>query len=351
MKNKIFIILSVVTGILLITSIVLAVSFYREMVLLREKAESASITSQDDVFQGISENGRLKVIGTNLCNENGSPIQLKGMSTHGIAWYPTYTNAGALSTIKEYGANVVRLSVYSEQNESYTEKPVENMNYLVTAIENALALDMYVIVDWHVLRDEDPTVHIDSAKEFFEKISSLYKNHPGIIYEICNEPNGDTTWDTVYDYANEIIPIIRNNAPDSVVIVGTPNFCIDVEKAAQKPLAFENTMYALHLYFDLSEKDEDNHNAKWFAEKFELGIPVFVSEWGVTNTDGEIYTEQVEYFVDVMKHKHISWCNWSLCNKDEDHSFLKADCTKLSGWTESDLTTSGKIILEALKKE
>lgn len=32
----------------------------------------------------VSINGQLKVIGTKLYNQSGTPIQLRGMSTHGI---------------------------------------------------------------------------------------------------------------------------------------------------------------------------------------------------------------------------------------------------------------------------
>lgn len=302
-----------------------------------------------DANYGIKAHGRLSVGESGLMDQNGNPLQLKGMSTHGISWYPRYTNAGAFKTMKEYGANVIRLSVYSEQPGSYQYASEENLNYLYTAIENALAVNMYVIVDWHVLKEENPNTTKAYAKEFFKEVSAHYGNHEGIIYEICNEPNGNTTWNQVCSYATEIIPIIRANAPDSVIIVGTPDFCVDVEDAAKKPLPYNNILYSMHAYFDLSKKDEYNANAKWYTSKFDLGVPVIVSEWGFTNVDGKIYTEQVDFFVQTMKDKNISWCNWSLCNKDEDHSIIKPDCNKLSGWQEDDLTVSGKLVLKALK--
>ena len=40
-------------------------------------------------------------------DEDGNQVQLKGMSTHGIAWYPRYTNAAAIKYIKDAGANVI----------------------------------------------------------------------------------------------------------------------------------------------------------------------------------------------------------------------------------------------------
>src|SRR5687768_4661713 len=35
----------------------------------------------------VQKNGQLKVCGTKLCNQYNNPIQLRGMSTHGIQWY------------------------------------------------------------------------------------------------------------------------------------------------------------------------------------------------------------------------------------------------------------------------
>ena len=314
-----------------------------------EKLE-AEVATLTDANYGIKAHGRLSVGANGLQDKNGQPFQLKGMSTHGISWYPRFTNAGAFKTLKEYGANVIRLAVYSDQPDSYRYEKEENMNYLYASIENALSMNMYVIVDWHVLRDEDPNVLKENAKEFFAEVTKHYGNHEGIIYEICNEPNGDTTWDEIYAYACEIIPIIRANAPDAVIIVGTPDYCVDVEDAAKKPLPYSNILYSLHVYFDLKKNDDNNGNAKWYAKKFDLGIPVIVSEWGFSNTNGNIYTGQVDYFVKTMKEKNISWCNWSLSNKDEDHSMIKPTCNKLCGWIEDDLTVSGKLILKAIKE-
>lgn len=317
-----------------------------EMLKLEEQIDIYS-----DEYYGIKAHGRLKVGDQGLMDENNNLVQLKGMSTHGITWYPRFTNVGAFKTLKEYGANVVRLAVYSEQPGSYQYNAKENMNYLYLAIENALAINMYVIVDWHVLREEDPNVTKAYAKEFFNDVTLRYGNHEGIIYEICNEPNGDdTSWEDVCNYADEIIPLIRENAPDCVIIVGTPNFCTDLEEVVANPLPYDNLVYSMHTYIDLSKDDDDNKIKDKYAKKFNLGIPIFVSEWGMKNTDKEIYPEQAECFAKAMEENNVSWCSWSLSNKDEPYSLVKSTCNKLSGWIDDDLTVSGKIIKDLLEK-
>ena len=87
-------------------------------------------------------------------------------------------------------------------------------NKVIEIADNVIDLDMYVIIDWHILMDNNPNTHKEEAKEFFREMSTLYADTPNVIYEICNEPNGNSvTWDkSIKPYAEEIIPIIRHLA-------------------------------------------------------------------------------------------------------------------------------------------
>ncbi len=315
-----------------------------EMRVLQEK-----IAIYEDPGNGIKAHGALRVDGIQLCNERGEPIQLHGFSTHGIGWYPRYTNSAAIRTIKEYGANVVRMAMYTDENQGYVYDSEKILNYLYVGVENALAEDMYVIVDWHILSDNNPLQYKEEAKQFFAEISSHYGNHPGIIYEICNEPNSGTSWDDITAYANEIIPVIRANAPDAVILVGTPEYCTQVEEAAANPLDYENIMYVFHAYVDVTTADYSA--ISWVEDKLDCGIPIFVSEWGITDekdTQAEKKPDNAYAFMKMMEERNLSWCNWSLSNKAEIYSAIKPECDKYSGWTEDDFTFSGKIALEGL---
>lgn len=60
--------------------------------------------------------GRLQVSGTKLTGESGNIIQLRGVSTHGISWFPDYVNYDAFATLRDdWGANVVRIAMYPEE--------------------------------------------------------------------------------------------------------------------------------------------------------------------------------------------------------------------------------------------
>lgn len=290
---------------------------------------------------------RLHVEDCRLADEKGNPVQLTGMSSHGLLWYPEYINTGAMETLKAYGANTFRIAMYSDDVDGgYVQNREMSMNLAYIAIENALNTDMYAIVDWHVLRDSNPLTNLDHAVAFFQEISLHYGDCPNIIYEICNEPNGETTWDDIYAYANAVIPVIRNNAPNAIIIVGTPDYSYSVERVIDKPLEFDNVMYSFHFYAG----QFDNYYNEMFDRCEKNDIPVFVSEWGINyGADGNPALDQAETFVTVLNRRGISWMGWALCNKDEVFSAIKPDCYKFSGWELDDLTDVGKLFFESFQ--
>ncbi len=296
---------------------------------------------------GPAESGALSVQGTALCAEDGSPVILRGLSSHGLSWFPEYTNYATLCTLRDYGANAFRIAVYPAQNDGYLEEPKLNEKLLSAAIENALAADLYVIVDWHVLQDENPLKHKEEAKRFFENVARRYGQEPGILYEICNEPNGNTSWRDIRSYAAEIIPLIRSHAPDAVILVGTPNFCTTLEQAIQTPLSCENVMYTYHYYSSVSDC---RYARSQINKALDNGLPVFVSEWGYQAESPTLSkdTEALDTFMDFLEEQDISWINWALSNKDESYSFLAPDCETLSGWTEEQLSPSGRYVISRL---
>lgn len=53
----------------------------------------------------------------------------------------------------------------------------------------------------------------------------------------------------VKSYAEDVIPVIRKNAKDAIIIVGTPTWSQDVDLAAKDPITGqENICYTCHFY-------------------------------------------------------------------------------------------------------
>lgn len=300
---------------------------------------------------GILRHGKLRVEGSRLVDDSGEPLQLRGISSHGLTWYPRYTNASSLGFWKEAGANVFRASMYSDQDRGYVYYPEESSNYLYLAVENALAHDMYVIVDWHILYDANPLEHMEEAKEFFKDVVSHYGDNPGILYEICNEPNGDTTWEDITKYANEVIPLIRSYAPEAVILVGMPNFCTDFRSVLEHPLPYDNIMYTFHQYVS---GDGDTYNAYALEKMLEHQLPIFVSEWGIglgaRELDG-IDFHASEDFLNRLEEAGISWVVWSLSNSRQSHSLISPASPRYGNFSTKDLSEVGKYIYERLKKQ
>ncbi|MBQ9828035.1 MAG: cellulase family glycosylhydrolase [Lachnospiraceae bacterium] len=294
-----------------------------------------------------SEDGQLRVEGRQLVNEDGEAVMLTGISTHGLTWYPDFVNEplfGQLS--EEWDCDLIRLAMYSE--EYIADKDV-SLEVLHRGIDAAIKADMYVLVDWHILDDYDPMMNVNEAKAFFDEISKEYAGVPNIIYEICNEPNGEAAWDDIYEYCEIIIPVIRKNSPDAVIIIGTPDYDRDLKSPAEKPVPFKNVLYSFHFY-TASHHEE---MMSTLEDAVEAGLPVFISECGITEKEGDGPIDHdwaVRWFSYLEDHK-ISYAVWNLSNKNENSSFVKASSGARERLGDDDLTVCGMWIRELIKGE
>lgn len=295
---------------------------------------------------GVAKHGALAVDGVELVDQKGEKFQLRGISSHGILWYSDFAGYLPIAETKKNGANVFRIAAYAEDKDGgYVQRPEETLRYVRSSIESVLENDMYAIVDWHVLNDGNPLANKEKAKEFFTEIAGEFGDEPGILYEICNEPNGGTTWEDITAYANEVIPLIRQYAPNAVIIVGTPEYSYAVTKVMGAMLPYDNVMYSFHFYAG----QFDNAYSNILTDCKKAGVPVFVSEWGMnTSENTEDVLVQGKEFVTFLNKEKISWVAWSLSNKDEPYSLLVPECNTYKDWQEEDFTDIGKIVFQAL---
>lgn len=309
------------------------------------------VIEPEDTTAHVSTHGKLSVKGTQLVDKDGKPYQLRGMSTHGLGWFPDMVNEENFRTLRDdWNTNVVRLAMYSGEGEGYTGVGKKTYEALMKkGIEICIKLDMYVIVDWHVLGDQSPQVMKTDALRFFDEITREYGKYPNLIYEICNEPNGYASWEQhVKPYAEEVIPVIRRNAPDSVIIVGTPTWSQDIDKAMNNPLQYDNIMYALHFYADT--------HTDWLRDRLKQcngnGLPVMVTEFGCCDASGNGRNnfDQTTKWLTLLDSLGISYMNWSLGNKDETASALRPNATMDGKWDDSELSESGKWMRDWFRK-
>lgn len=298
--------------------------------------------------------GRLHVKGTKLVDKKGHEVQLRGVSTHGLSWYPQYVNDKCFAQLHDkWGANVVRLAMYTEEYNGYCSGDAKNRSDLKKLIKKGVRLakkhKMYVIVDWHILSDGNPNSHKKEAKAFFREMSREFKGYNNVIYEICNEPNNGTSWKEIKSYARSVISTIRKNDKKAVIVVGTPTWSQDVDQAAAAPMKGENLMYALHFYAATHKADLRNK----MTAAINKGLPVFVTEYGICDASGNgaIDKEEANRWVQTMDEYGVSYIAWNLSNKQESSSIIKSSCSKVSGFKKSELSDEGKWLYNLLRKK
>lgn len=293
-----------------------------------------------------SATGALHVEGVSLADLEGNQVQLRGLSTHGLTWYSDFVSEELFQQVAgDWNCNMIRLAMYSELYAGDDRE--ESLRLMRKGIEAAISADLYALVDWHILNDENPNENLESAKEFFSLITSEYPDCPNLIYEICNEPNGRTRWDDVMVYANEIIPLIRQNSPNSVIVVGTPEYDCNLADAVLRPLEYDNLMYTLHFY--TATHGEGLRGELEAALK--AGLPVFITECGVSESSGDgalDFGSAAEWFQMLNEH-HISYAVWSLSNKDESSALLKPDYHSPDPIRYDDLTAAGLWVRELIR--
>lgn len=292
----------------------------------------------------VSQHGQLSVKNGQLVDKSGKGYQLRGMSTHGLTWFPEFVNESAFKTLRDdWNTNVVRLAMYVDEwgnGQCYMGNKSGSLELLEKGVDICIKLDMYVIIDWHVLNPGDPSKYTNEAKSFFETVSKRYAKYPNVIYEICNEPNGGASWSgNIKPYAEKIIPVIRKNAPNSVIIVGTPTWSQEIDKPLSDPLSYKNVMYAFHFYAATHAGLRSN-----VENCVAQGLPVFVSEFGTCDASGGGANDfnETQKWLSYFDKQGISYCNWSICNKDETCSVLRPGTSANGNWSESDLTENGK---------
>lgn len=292
--------------------------------------------------------GRLQVSGTKLTDESGNIIQLRGVSTHGISWFPDYVNYDAFATLRDdWGANVVRIAMYPEEYNGYLSGgDKDSLKQIIdNGVNYATELGMYVIIDWHVL-NYAPSRHTQEACDFFAEMASKYSGHDNVIYEICNEPVGADWNSDIKPYAETVIGTIRQFDDHSLILVGTNTWSQDVDSVVGNTLDDGNVMYVAHFYAGTHKENIRNK----ISTALNAGVPVFISECSicVASGNGGIDYASANEWLDFMNSNQLSFIAWSLSNKAETSALISSGCSAKSGWSDGDLSETGRWFKSAI---
>jgi len=299
------------------------------------------------VNNAVETYGQIKVQGNIIIDKNGQPVQLRGMSLFWSQWMGKYYTPETVKWLKDdWRCTMVRAAMAIEEGDGYLKNPELEKQKVITVVDAAIAQGLYVIINWH---DHHAERNVTQAKAFFSEMAQKYGDKPNVIYEIYNEPL-DVSWkDVIKPYAEAVIQAIRQHDPDNIVVVGTRKWSQEVDEAASNPIAGGNIAYTLH-YYAATHKQWLRDNASSALKK---GVALMVTEFGTCEASGDGFLDVTESkawwkFLDDNK---ISWANWSIADKVEGTAALKPGASPTGGWTESQITPSGKLVREELQSK
>ncbi len=295
----------------------------------------------------VTTHGFLRVQGNQIVDQKGKPVQLRGMSLFWSQWIGKYYTPDVVTWLRDdWKCTVIRAALAVEPD-GYLKNPEVEKKKLFTVIDAAIKAGIYVIVDWH---DHNAHQHTAQAVAFFSEVAKRYRKVPNIIYEPYNEPLQDASWATqIKPYHEAVIAAIRRYDMKNLIICGTRAWSQQVEEASLSPLKGTNIAYTLHFY--------SGSHKQWLRDiatrAMKNGIALFVTEFGTTDASGNgpVDREETKAWWAFLDANGISWCNWSIADKNESSAVLKPGASPTGKWKESNLTLSGLFVREELRRK
>ena len=305
----------------------------------------------------VQRHGQLKVVGNKIKDECDRNVQLRGMSFFWSQWpgKEYYTNGVVKKLRDDWKATIVRaaLAVRPGDGEDYLSKPNVNKNRITTVADAAVEHGIYVIIDWHAHPNR-----VNEAKAFFAEMAQKYKGVPNVIYEIWNEPIGDygnsaaqNMWDNeLKPYAEQVIAAIRDHDKNNIIVMGTPFYCQYPNVAVNNKITRDskgrttkNIAYTIHAYAGAHGATVRNQA----QQALDGGLALIMTECGRVGTNygpnNNIDQAEWDRWEKWMDDNKISWCKWSMSNKNEVSSSLVPGAPTNGNWNiNTHLTNEGR---------
>ncbi len=304
----------------------------------------------DDGKTPVERWGQLRVEGANLVDSSGGFVQLKGPSSMWLNWEDSGF-ADSLDGLRfmrdDWKATVIRIAMGIEPANAYLAQPDIYKAQVRAILDNAIELGMYAIVDWH---DHTAHEHQDEAVAFFAELAKEYGDKPNVLYETYNEPTQVSWPQVVKPYHEAVVAAIRAEDPDNIIILGTTTWAQDVNLANSSPVAGTNLMYNLHFY-SCSHGGGLRSRAD---NTYQQGLPIFVTEWGATNSDGgttgELCLEEAQLWHDMMRCDGISWTAWKWDDCPDLSCYFQPGTPTSGGWTDDQLNGHGAFVRDRMRE-
>ncbi|MCR5549136.1 MAG: glycoside hydrolase family 5 protein [Bacteroidales bacterium] len=313
--------------------------------------KTATVADEDAVELSVEP---LHVEGTTLLDSKGQPVVMRGIS---IGWHnlwPRFYNSEAVVNLHDgWGCKLFRAAIGADDlgemlngtnhHPGYISDPQGALEKLFAVVDGAIASGSYVIVDWH-----SHVLHLAEATEFFTAVANRYKGVPNVIYELFNEPVGDS-WEDLKAYAESLIATITSiDTSHPLILMGCPRWDQAIELPAADPITtYDNVMYTMHFYAGTHKQ--------WLRDATDAamaaGLPVFISECAAMTAsgDGPLDMESWKEWSDWAAARGLNIVLWSFSDKDESYSMLKPEASSEGPWPEEVIKPWGFIARDFVK--
>jgi len=278
-----------------------------------------------------------------LCSEWGRPIVFRGVSLFWSQWKPQFFNGNVVRWLSEdWKIDVIRIPI-AATDPGFLSDPAGETAKAMAVIDAAIRCGIYALVDWH---GYDPAT--DSAILFFETIARRYRDVANVMYELWNEPAQHFSWTEIARHHERTLSTIRAISPSAPAVLGTTDFCTGLLEAAGSRPGVANVAYALHFYAATHRQGLRNQ----VDAAVKLGLPIFVSEWGIGDSSGDGFSDpdEASRWLDFLNCRSISHINWSINDKPEVCSALRRNAAATGGWRRWSLTESGRFARAYLRQ-
>lgn len=316
--------------------------------------------------------GSLHKNGIYLVDSDEVPVEIRGIGTHLLTAYTNMHTAEAIKTLKYYGINCIRISVYLEDRydtapasggsgtlwKGYLDDAAKVKTEIEKIVDICVDQGLYCILDWHVMSGGGgggtADLHQTEATEFFTYYAQKYADTPNVWYEFANEPF-QTAYTDLASFVSDMRSIVKMYVDDPVMFTGVgKGGSVPDTYSALSALGIDDVFISLHSY----GTSYQSGFTSWRNE----GIPVCSTEWGIGAESGELTDNMITLAKGNLEYLHtegILQCIWKFTDQEKTSNWgilkLRDDTPNneyysYGGYIDAlDLSEKGNILLSAFR--
>lgn len=304
-------------------------------------------------------------------SDTGEPVRFKGVTSDAFRWPINATQDGGitskrtggnvpdyvdglkdrLETAKSWGTNMVGLNLEPEMVAKHEKQLDEVIKW---SADNGMYVYLMPVMNSHKGAAKDK-----KYDALMSKLAAKYKNLPNVLYGVGTEPTG-IEWNEWNKRASEIATGIRQQAPNSILIMSEPQGTRGYPEHDKNPFPFQNVIYDMHPYF-AKDKDDLRIGNRPRDLKINPNLkknhPIMIGEFGGTyardfGSDEDIALVK-EMLDDVIEPNNMSYTAYAIDPKvnsnyqPDRNTFEQLGLIDKTGKP----TRKGQLIIDNLKKK